>query len=161
MSVVVVPPGGGSALAVRGADVRIKAGIDETGPELTVAESSEPEGFGPAPHRHRDSIEAFYVLDGHYTFTADGEEVAAEAGTFVLVPKGVTHRYVVGPGPGRLLIFFAPAGLERFWRAMNDAGATGPVGTDVRARLAEDLIATDFDEARSRRQVPRRPTMDA
>lgn len=145
MNVVVVPPGGGTVLALRGADLRIKAGIDETGPELTVVESSDPEGFAPAPHRHHHSVEAFYVLDGRYTFTADDETVAAEAGAFVLVPKGVTHSYVVGPGSGRLLIFYAPAGVERFWRAMNQAGAAGPVSSEERDRLAADLIATDFD----------------
>lgn len=70
----------------------------------------------------------------------------AGPGTFVLVPKGVTHSYVVGPGSGRILIFYAPADIERFWRAMNDAGATGPVPRDVRARLAADLVASDFDQ---------------
>jgi quercetin dioxygenase-like cupin family protein len=145
VKVVVTPPGGGSILALRGADMRIKAGLDETGPELTVVESSDPEGFAPAPHRHHAAVEAFYVLAGRYTFTADGDIAVAEAGTFVLVPKGVTHSYVVGPGPGRILIFFAPAGVERFWRAMNDAGASGPVSREVRDRLAADLIASDFD----------------
>ena len=129
---------------LRGADLRVKAGLDETGPELTVVESSDPEGFAPAPHRHHDSIEAFYVLDGRYTFAADGEEVVVEPGGFVLVPKGVTHSYVVGPGPGRILIFYAPAGVEQFWRAMSREGATGPVSKDERDRLAS-LIATDFD----------------
>ena len=100
MSVVVVPPGGGSILALRGADLRIKAGFEETGPELTVVESSDPEGFAPAPHRHHESVEAFYILEGRYTFTADGEEAVAGPGTFVLVPKGTTHSYVVGRGPG-------------------------------------------------------------
>lgn len=39
MNVVVVPPGGGATLQLRGADMLVKAGIDETGPELTVVES--------------------------------------------------------------------------------------------------------------------------
>jgi quercetin dioxygenase-like cupin family protein len=145
VGIVVVPSGGGSVLALRGADLRIKAGFEETGPELTVVESSDPEGFAPAPHRHHHAVEAFYVLEGRYTFTTDGEEAVAGPGTFVLVPKGVTHSYVVGPGSGRILIFYAPAGIERFWRAMNEAGAAGPVPRDVRARLAADLVASDFD----------------
>jgi quercetin dioxygenase-like cupin family protein len=145
MSVIVLPKGSGASLVLRGADMRIKAGLEETGPELTVVESSDPEGFAPTPHRHRDSVEAFYVLEGRYTFTADGETAVAEAGAFVLVPRGVTHGYVVGPGPGRILIFFAPAGVERFWRAMNAAGASGPVPREERDRLAADLIATEFD----------------
>ena len=85
------------------------------------------------------------MLDGRYTFTADGETIAARPGSFVLVPRGVTHSYVVGPGRGRILVFYAPAGVERFWRAMNDAGAAGPVARAERDRLAADLIATEFD----------------
>ena len=41
----------------------------ETGGSFELVEDLRNEGEGPAPHIHRNSEEAFYVLEGRFTFT--------------------------------------------------------------------------------------------
>jgi quercetin dioxygenase-like cupin family protein len=54
------------------------------------------EGDGPGPHTHPYD-ETFVVLDGGATFTVDGLEVEASAGTVIVVPAGGVHAFTIGP----------------------------------------------------------------
>jgi mannose-6-phosphate isomerase-like protein (cupin superfamily) len=58
-------------------------------------------------HRHADQEEAFYVIDGELTVEAAGRSVTVPPGSFVLVPRGLAHRHVAGPGT-RVLAIFSP-----------------------------------------------------
>jgi mannose-6-phosphate isomerase-like protein (cupin superfamily) len=73
-----------------------------------------PHRHGPPSHVHDDEDDAFYVLDGELTFLlAGGAEVAAPAGTFVLVPPGVEHTFENRTdAPVRILNVHAPAGFD-------------------------------------------------
>src|SRR5262249_1245847 len=56
----------------------------------------EPGERGPDPHIHRQHADAWYVLEGELTFgVGPGGETLhrARAGTHVLVPAGVIHRF--------------------------------------------------------------------
>jgi len=44
-------------------------------------------------HRHHQCDEAWYVLEGRLAFLVDGEEIVADAGSMVFVPKGSSHTY--------------------------------------------------------------------
>ena len=69
---------------------------------------------GPEAHVHDDEDDAFYVLDGEITFILGEDEVAAPAGTFVLVPPGVEHTFANRTAePVRILNVHAPAGFDR------------------------------------------------
>lgn len=73
-----------------------------------------PQRDGPSSHVHADEDDAFYILDGELTFVVEGEEIAAPAGTFVLVPPGVEHTFVNRTEtPVRILNIHAPAGFDR------------------------------------------------
>ena len=66
------------------------------------------------PHVHADEDDSFYILEGELTFVLGDEEVAAPAGTFVLVPPGVEHGFRNdGIEPVRILNIHAPAGFDR------------------------------------------------
>ena len=66
------------------------------------------------PHVHADEDDSFYILEGELTFVLGGEDVAAPAGTFVLVPPGVEHGFRNdGIEPVRILNIHAPAGFDR------------------------------------------------
>jgi quercetin dioxygenase-like cupin family protein len=54
------------------------------------------EGDGPGPHTHPYD-ETFVVLDGGATFTVDGQDVEASAGTVIVVPAGAVHGFTIGP----------------------------------------------------------------
>jgi len=74
----------------------------------------QPQRDGPGVHAHREEDDAFFVLEGAITFTVDGEEVVAGAGTFVLVPPGVPHGFANrGDAVARMINVHAPAGFDR------------------------------------------------
>lgn len=53
------------------------------------------------------------MLDGGFRFTLRDEEHPAQAGAFILVPRGTRHMIVADAGGGRLLTFWTPAGRKR------------------------------------------------
>ncbi len=65
----------------------------------------------------------FYVLEGRLTFTCDGKRFEAAPGSFVFLPRGLTHNYEIdGDEPVRLLVITAPP------RARKSNGWGGFVG---------------------------------
>jgi mannose-6-phosphate isomerase-like protein (cupin superfamily) len=73
----------------------------------------QPRRGGPPIHAHAAEDDAFYILEGELTFTVAGEEVVAEAGTFVLVPPGLEHTFANnGDTVVRMLNVHAPAGFD-------------------------------------------------
>jgi len=107
---VVVSPGSG----VRFGNVEF-LGLSEHSPRMNVSViTMAPRADGPETHVHADEDDAFYILDGELTFVLDDGEVAAPAGTFVLVPPGVNHTFRNPLGaPTRALNIHAPAGFDR------------------------------------------------
>lgn len=59
------------------------------------------------------------MLEGTLTFYPDGEEVTAGPGAFVHVPRGVVHNFKnLTEEDARVLIWFAPAGIEEMFSLM-------------------------------------------
>jgi len=48
-------------------------------------------GQGTPEHVHPTEDEIFYVIDGHGTFTVDGETIEAGATSLLFVPAGARH----------------------------------------------------------------------
>jgi mannose-6-phosphate isomerase-like protein (cupin superfamily) len=83
-----------------------------------------PERHGPPMHVHDDEDDAFYVLEGEVAFLLADGEVAASAGTFVLIPPGVEHTFANRTGePARMLNIHAPAGFDR--RLLGESAGEG------------------------------------
>ena len=62
-------------------------------------------GPGSSVHIHRQTDEAFYVLEGTFGFQVGEESVEASAGSFVFAPKGTKHAFWnQGPTPARMLV---------------------------------------------------------
>jgi len=112
---VIVPPGEG----VRFDNVEF-LGLSEHTPRVNVSViTMAPGREGPESHVHQDEDDVFYVLDGELTFKLASGDVAAPAGTFVLVPPGVEHTFANRTAtPVRVLNIHAPAGFDR--RLMGD-----------------------------------------
>lgn len=143
----VLMPGEGKKLflADRGATATIKAAADETRGRFSIVESAPaPGASGLARHRHRRSDEALYVLEGAVTVAAGERTVDAPAGSFVFIPRGTAHMFWnPGPHPARVLVIFAPAGLERFLEetaaACAAAGGAPDPGTLEAIRRRHDM----------------------
>ncbi|MEM7414619.1 MAG: cupin domain-containing protein [Gemmatimonadota bacterium] len=102
-----------------GDDYRYLATGEQTGGSYFALEATVPPGAGPPPHVQTREEEGFYVIEGTVTFWPDGEEIVAGPGTFLHVPRGVVHHFRNdGDVPARMLIWFAPAGIEEMFSAM-------------------------------------------
>lgn len=71
-----------------------------------------PKDSGPGPHYH-DQDEQFFIIDGEITYRADGRDLKAESGSFVLIPRGTVHSFRVDSETATLLNSYTPAGFER------------------------------------------------
>ena len=141
---MVLGPGEGEPLNLRGAEMRVKASAETGGGAFSVIESRDPSGFAAAPHIHHQAIEALYVLDGDYIFEGAEGETPVGPGGFVLVSKGIRHAYRLVGDRGRILIVYAPAGIERFWQELGRLVDEGRFTPDARNQLARDMLATEF-----------------
>jgi quercetin dioxygenase-like cupin family protein len=59
-------------------------------------------GSGPRSHSH-DWDESFFVIEGDLTFSINGEEMTAKAGTFVHLPAGTLHEFKIGEGGAKMI----------------------------------------------------------
>jgi quercetin dioxygenase-like cupin family protein len=116
---LVLPPGAGEELLVRGSTLVFKATAASTGGAFSLHERHVPAGGRrPPAHVHPDRAEAFWVLDGEAEFELDGELTRAGAGSFVLVPGGVTHTFGASAAvAARVLVLHAPA-LDGYFREL-------------------------------------------
>lgn len=118
----------------------VMAGRDETNGAFTLIEFAAPDGFAPPMHVHEDEDEAFYVLEGQADVVCGDEHWRAAAGSFVFLPRGVAHSFLVGEGGLTALQLTTPAGFESFVEALgrqpDRPGLPDPAEPDV-TRLVE------------------------
>lgn len=107
-----VRPGEGRVVPRRlGERTVIKAAKDDTRGAYVVRENSAPAGYGGVPmHLHREAEEAFFVLEGELTVFAGDRQLAAPAGSFVLIPRATAHSLANRSAvPVRWLTLISPA----------------------------------------------------
>ena len=116
-----------------GDHVTHKVRSEDSGGTISVFETEIAPGAGPPLHVHANEEEVLYVLDGKFRFQLGDEVTDAAHGALMFVPRGVPHCFQnVGYGRGRLLITFAPAGMERFFElASGDRSAFEAAGARV------------------------------
>jgi quercetin dioxygenase-like cupin family protein len=92
-----------------------KVASADTGGRLSILDHRCPAGFAPPPHIHRESDEAFYVLEGWFEGFCGEQSWKAGPDTLVFLPRGIPHGFRVAEAePGRLLLILAPGGFDRF-----------------------------------------------
>ena len=109
-----LPPGEGETLWVLGDFVTLKAQSDE----LTLFEGVIPPEGGPPPHIHQQQEEAFYVLEGAFSFLSGDKTIEAGPGSFMWIPRGTLHTFKnTGAEIGRFVSTSTfPGSHERFFR---------------------------------------------
>ena len=104
--------------------------------------ASEPGIPGTPLHVHRETDEAFYVLEGTFGFQAGERAFEGAAGTFVFVPRGLDHAYWnAGKTPAKMLITISPPGFGRYFgelaEGLETAGDDEQAAIGVRKALSE------------------------
>ena len=113
--VILRGPTDGDSIVLPMGDLRAhiprKASRTETGGHWALGEAWQESGFDNPPHTH-DEAEAFYVLEGIYTFYTESDPAEGIGpGTFVFIPPGAVHGFQTGPEGGRLLCLW-PSTVE-------------------------------------------------
>ncbi len=87
----------------------VKATAESTGGSFSVVHHVAPGGFATPYHLHHNEDEAFYVLDGEYTFFCDGKKHVVGRGGDIFLPRGIPHGVRVdGSAPATTLILASP-----------------------------------------------------
>src|SRR5579871_3636938 len=106
----------GRTMAIVGDVYRFLATGDDTNGKYALFEALVGPGGGPPAHVHSREEEGFYILEGEITFTINGERIMATAGMFANMSVGTPHSFKnESTKPSKMLIFVAPAGLERMF----------------------------------------------
>jgi len=152
---LVLPPGAGQAL--RGSGMTLKVGSEQSD-RWSVFEADVSPGFDVGAHRHAETEEIFYILEGELDLLAfepkartvgdwttwesvgGATVVRGEPGSLMFVPAGCPHAFHnPGPAPAKMLFLAAPAGHELYQREMaallSRLGAPDPAAIgELRAR---------------------------
>ena len=112
---------GGERLKFLGeSNMRLKIDGDDTNGALSFYEYvSQPGVTGPPQHVHHGHDETFYVVEGTYEFTFGTEQITAQPGEFLYVPRGRPHTFRnAGECQGRIVGTFAPARFAEYFREL-------------------------------------------
>ena len=111
----------------------VKVSLEDAGGSFEMFEYTGP--AAPPPHVHRAREEVFYILEGAFAFKLGDEDVRAEAGSLLFVPRGTRHGFAMEPG-SRALVLVAPAGLGVYFAELGAALESGRPAAEVRPELA-------------------------
>ena len=136
-------------IAVLGGVVAVRVDGSQTGGEYSVLEQLLPGGLATPLHVHRREDETFLVLEGEITVYRGEEMIAATAGDFMRLPRGVPHAFRVDSEQARLIDVVTPAGHENFFRLAGEPveGLALPpmAGAPDMERLADAAARTDLE----------------
>lgn len=130
---LVLPPGAGRRYPMGRIQAVFKADGPESANRYAISEWwLEPRTTGPGAHAHAED-DVFYVLAGRMSFLVGEDWFDAEAGSFVLVPAGLTHDFENRGGVrAGVLNFSVPGGFEPHMPAICEWFAEHPA-TDTNA----------------------------
>src|SRR5262249_45160073 len=118
-----------------GLDMKVLLTTEATGGATSVLMGWHKPGEGPPDHVHFDQDEMFFILEGTYELTVDGQTTTAGAGTLVFIPRNVVHRFKnVGDTTACMLDWSLPGGQDHYFKAIADlAAGDGFTGEKVKA----------------------------
>ena len=135
----VLRAGTAGGLDVLGQRVTFLDDPEDTGDALFMYEVRSPAG-GMVPAHTEKNHEAFYVTEGSFEITLDGETATYGPGDFLCIAPGVPHAFSnPGPGEASMVVTVSPgAQHKRFFEATGE-----PLDPGVMPELPEE--PPDFD----------------
>jgi len=117
-----------------GTAVRISS--RQTDGAYCVVEMTTLPGEGVSRHVHDRDEEFYYILEGAYEMEAGDERFTAEAGSVVVIPRDVPHRFRnAGEVAARALMIFRPGGFDELGSEMRQAAAAGTLDEKQRQAI--------------------------
>jgi quercetin dioxygenase-like cupin family protein len=114
-SVTYVPAHAGETVWLLGAFITFKTNGESD--KLSFFEGIFAPGGGVPPNIHHQQEEAFYVLEGTFSYRIGDNTMTCGPGSFVLVPRGTLHAFQnIGADTGKVLLTNnLPGAHERFF----------------------------------------------
>ena len=91
----------------------------DNGGAFSLLEASLVPGTEPPPHVHSREDELFYVLEGEFDVYVGEEAFNVSTNECIFLPKFRPHALVIRSHRLRLLILYAPGGLEEAFNKMS------------------------------------------
>jgi mannose-6-phosphate isomerase-like protein (cupin superfamily) len=88
-------PGTGDVLWFLDTRMIIKATASTTNGQIGLVEAVVPPGHSPPLHIHHADDEIFWIIEGHLTYRCGDETFPAAPGSYVRIPRGVPHTFVI------------------------------------------------------------------
>jgi quercetin dioxygenase-like cupin family protein len=89
----------------------------DTNGAFSLFEATLVPGTEPPPHVHSREDELFYVLEGEFDVYVGEEVLNGKTGECIFLPRFKPHAFIIRSPRLRLLILFAPGGLEEAFRS--------------------------------------------
>jgi mannose-6-phosphate isomerase-like protein (cupin superfamily) len=143
---IVRGPGAGERIQMGASSLLFKSQVSDGEGHLAMMETTIAPGFpGPPPHRHLQTVDSFFILEGELTLLVAGETVTARPDTYAFVPPGNVHTFSnPSDSPVRVLNVMAAAGFEQYLKEAAAASAGGPPDPSVLGAIAAKY---DFEPA--------------
>lgn len=134
-----VPASGGSVVFDGPIGTTVMVGGAATNGALSICEMPVAPGFMVPPHTHRDFDEWSYVLEGRIGARIGDDEFTAEAGSYILKPRGLMHTFWnAGPAHARIIELITPAGFETFFERLGQLAASGELTDELMVSMGEE-----------------------
>ena len=87
----------------------VMATSESTGGAFSMVHHTAPVGHATPYHLHHVEDEAFFVLDGQFTFICDGKKTVLGPGGYIFLPRNVPHGIrCTGSSPSTMLVLAMP-----------------------------------------------------
>lgn len=136
MQPIVLSAAAGEAANLGVARMRLLLSAEQSAGRISAGEFRGSAGAWTVPHVHRELDEFFYVVDGSFTFTLEGQAYSAEPGSFIMVPRGTSHVFSAAED-GTVLVLWTPGGLEQMFLELGRLPADRITDPGTRAELSK------------------------
>ncbi len=121
MNAKIIGPKEGKYLNVIGDQQWIKLRGEDTNGAFAMVEQQDQLGTMIPTHMHTHEDETFYVAEGKVQFTIEGNDIVAEAGTTIFLPRKTPHSLtVIGDKLMRAIVLVSPSGCEKMFEELAD-----------------------------------------
>lgn len=146
----VLGPDEGIRMNAVGVTITFRATAADTGGRFALFEMTVPPHFdGPPPHWHKETAEAFFVLDGTVTAVHGQKRTPVPAGGCWCVPTAVVHTYAnESDEPATFVVLLTPSDMEAYFfelvELVQEAPEWPPQDPETQAAVGE--LARRYDQ---------------
>ena len=143
---VITGPGQVPAIKPFNIDMKVLLTSQDTAGAMSVIMAWHKPGQGPPDHVHFDQEEIFFIVDGCYELTIDGQTSIGGPGTVVFIPRNTVHRFKnVGKTPACMLDWTLPGGQDQYFRKISELAAGGSFTGHKLAELNKEHYTAFID----------------